>query len=425
MPEKAGDRVRVECADETLEGIIVPAENTAALVLKLDSGYNIGIDRKRVKHIAVLENAKPSAQAKIPVPQRKGKPTIAILHTGGTIASKVDYSSGGVIAGFQPEDFLEMFPTVGEIANITTTKVANIMSEDMRFSHYQQIAKAIEEQVKKGVDGIIVGHGTDTLAVTAATLAFMFESLPIPVLLVGAQRSSDRPSTDAYLNLQCAAQFIAKTDFAGIGICMHSSASDDACYILPPTKTRKLHTTRRDAFKAVGAKPIASVTAKGEVTFHASYTKRSKSPVVVHPKMEDKVAVIRSYVNMGPELIEALTAKKFKGLVLEATGLGQAPTNIPEHLPNYEALKKFIAQGGVVALTSQCIWGRVHPDVYTNCRRLSDIGVVFCEDMLTDTAFVKLAWLLANKPQQVKELLAKNLRGEISERTEYDQVAED
>ncbi|HLC67167.1 MAG TPA: Glu-tRNA(Gln) amidotransferase subunit GatD [Candidatus Nanoarchaeia archaeon] len=419
---QAGDRIAVDCGDETLEGILVPAENTAALVLKLDSGYNIGIDRKRVKHITVLQAAAQGKAKRKLLPPAKGKPTIAILHTGGTIASKVDYASGGVIAGFLPEDFLEMFPAVGKLANIVTAQVANIMSEDMRFSYHQQIAQAIQEQMKSGVDGIIVGHGTDTLAVSAAALAFMFESLSIPVLLVGAQRSTDRPSTDAAVNLLCAAQFILKSDFTGVAICMHSSPSDDACSILPPCKTRKVHTTRRDAFKAVNGKPIATVTAEGKVTFHTDYQKQGKA-ITVLPKMEEKIAVVRSYVNMGPEFIDALTAKKFKGLILEATGLGQAPMNIPENLANYEALKKFIAQGGIVGLTSQCIWGRVHPDVYTNCRRLSDIGVIFCEDMLTDTAYVKLAWLLANKPQQAKELLAKNLRGEISERTEYDSVA--
>ena len=195
----AGDRVKVECTDEVLEGIVVPAESTTALVLKLDSGYNLGIDRKRIKKITVLKAAaaqKPTG--KIPAPV-KGKPTIAILHTGGTIASKVDYTSGGVIAGFEPEDFLEMFPVVGKIANIPPAKVTNIMSEDMRFSYNQQIAQAIAQQVKAGVDGIIIGHGTDTLAVTAAALAFMFESIPIPVLLVGAQRSTDRPRTHSAL----------------------------------------------------------------------------------------------------------------------------------------------------------------------------------------------------------------------------------
>ena len=423
--EKAGDRVKVECVDEMLEGIVVPAESTAALVLKLDSGYNIGIDRKKIKKITVLKAAESKKTTAKSAPHAKGKPTIAILHTGGTIASKVDYASGGVIARSEPEDFLEMFPAVGKLTNIVTVKVANIMSEDMRFSYHQQIAKAIEQQVNAGVDGIIIGHGTDTLAVTAAALAFMFESLPIPVLLVGAQRSTDRPGSDATFNLLCAAQFIIHSDFAGVAVCMYASASDGVCSILPATNTRKVHTTRRDAFKAVNAKPIATVTVEGTVQFISPYAKRSKSPAVLHSAMEDKVAVIRSYVNMGPELIDALTAKKFKGLVFEATGLGQAPTNITENIPNYEALKKFITQGGVVGLTSQCIWGRVHPDVYTNCRRLSDIGVVFCEDMLTDTAYVKLSWLLANKPKQVKELLAKNLRGEISERTEYDQIAEE
>jgi glutamyl-tRNA(Gln) amidotransferase subunit D len=140
-------------------------------------------------------------------------------------------------------------------------------------------------------------------------------------------------------------------------------------------------------------------------------------------KFEAKVGLLRTHPNMFSETIKVFTKSKFKGLVLEATGIGQAPTNVKENLPNYKALQDFIKGGGVIALTSQCIFGRVHPNIYANCRRLANIGIVFGEDMLTETAFIKLAWLLANYPKKdVPKLLKQNLRGEILPCTRLDEV---
>lgn len=416
-----GDKVLVKTEDKEYHGVLMPTENPSTAVIKLDSGYNIGIDNKQITSITLVEkSASDKAVMKLPA-FNPSKPTIAVLHTGGTIASKVDYTSGGVVASFTAEDLLQMFPELSRIANFRTALVCNIMSEDMTFSSYDKIAKAIEEQIKAKVDGVIVGHGTDTLAVTAASLAFMFEKLPIPVLVVGSQRSTDRGSTDGAMNLICAAHFIAKSDFAGVGICMHSSSEDDSCFILPATKTKKLHTTRRDAFKAINTQPIAKVDYKtGEVSFITKdYATKDKScSYLLKPRMEKKVGVLRTYPGMNREIIDVFTQYGYKGLVLEGTGLGQAPTNTDENLQNYEALKDFIRKGGIVVLTSQCVFGRVHADVYTNCRRLRDIGVIFGEDMITETAHVKLAWLLGNySKDEASKLITKNLKGEISERT--------
>ena len=424
MKAKAGDKVRIITKEKTFEGILMPNEETNAVVVKLDNGYNIGINNKKIKKIEVIKEYKKTKGKKKKVKPNKNKPTISILHTGGTIASKVDYSTGGVIASFTVEDLLEKFPEIKDITNIRSVLVSNMMSEDILFSDYQKIADAIKNEIKKGTNGVIIGHGTDTLAVTAAALSFVFENLPIPVLIVGAQRSSDRGSTDAAMNLICASTFITKTDFAGVAICMHENTDDNKCIILPATKTRKLHTSRRDAFKVVNDTPIATIDfdSKKIEFVKEEYPKRNKKKVLMKNKFEEKVAVLRTYNNMKSDFIEILTKKGYKGLVLEGTGIGQAPTNIKENLPNYEALKKFISKGGIVVLTSQCIFGKVHPYIYTNCRRLADIGIIFGEDMLTDTAYVKLAWLLGNyKNDKARELLTKNLRGEINERIQLDE----
>ena len=428
MEAKAGDKIKVVTTDDSFEGILMPNEETDAVVVKLDNGYNVGIDNKKIKKIEVVEKYKKSEKGKKRVKIDKNKPTISILHTGGTIASKVDYKTGAVTASFKAEDLLEKFPELEKIANIRSILISNLMSEDILFSDYQKIAEAVKKEVDGGANGIIIGHGTDTLAVTSAALSFIFENLPVPVLVVGCQRSSDRGSTDAAMNLICASLFIAKSDFAGVGICMHENTEDKKCVILPATKTRKLHTSRRDAFKAVNDTPIATIdfNSKKIEFIKKDYNKRNKEKIVMKNKFEDKVAVLRTFNNMKADFLEVLTKKGYKGLVLEGTGIGQAPTNIKENLPNYEMLKKFISKGGVVVLTSQCLFGKVHENIYTNCRRLADIGVVFGEDMLTDTAYVKLAWILGNYPKEkVKEMVKQNLRGEINERILVDEFLEE
>jgi len=351
------------------------------------------------------------------------KPTIAILHTGGTIASKVDYKTGGVIARFTPEEILEMFPELKEIANIKSKLIANMFSEDIRFKHYSLMCKAVEEEIKNNVDGIILTHGTDTIGYSAAALSFALENLNVPVILVGSQRSSDRGSSDAAMNLICAAKFISKTDFAGAAICMHENTSDDSCLIMPACKTRKLHTSRRDAFKVVNGKPIARVSYKtGKIEFlKKDYEKKEKGrKLIVKDKFEEKVAILKTHPNMFPEQFEFY--KSYEGLVIEGTGLGQAPVGTPNeiskiHAKNLEAIKKIIKNGCVVVMASQCIFGRVQMHVYSDAIDLANAGVIPGGDMLAETAFIKLAWLLGNyKKDEAKEMVGKNLRGELNER---------
>ena len=421
MTAKPGDRVKVIAKDEIKEGILMPSPETGSVVIKLDNGYNIGIDKKKVKEIKVVEKYKVKETKAIKhVKRDPKKPNIAVLHTGGTIASKVDYKTGGVVASFSDTDLISMFPELKEMANVSTQLVSNIMSEDVRFSHYKKIIDGIVKSIKGKADGIIIGHGTDTLALTAAALSFSLENLPIPVILVGSQRSTDRGSTDAAVNLICAAEFITQTDFVGVALCMHESPSDNNCLILPATKTKKLHTSRRDAFKAVNDKAVARVNYETKkIEFLKEYEKKSGKKLIVRDKFEEKIAIVKSYPNMLPDIINALTQKGYKGMVLEGTGIGHVQTNIKENEKNYEAIKKFISSGGIAVITSNCIFGRVHKDIYANTRRLKNIGVIYAEDMLTETAYIKLAWLLSNySKKEVKELYSKNLRGEISERSE-------
>ncbi|MAG91374.1 Glu-tRNA(Gln) amidotransferase GatDE subunit D [Candidatus Woesearchaeota archaeon] len=420
MKPEYGDVVKVHTKEETFEGILMPNKETDSVVIKLDNGYNIGIDDKKIKEIKVVKKFEEKEdQLKNNIKKDDKKPTITILHTGGTIASKVNYETGGVISKFSPAELLEMFPELKKIANFDSRLIEQMFSEDMRFVHYEKITHAIKKEIEKNIDGIIITHGTDTLAYTSAALSFILENIDIPVILVGAQRSSDRGSSDAVMNLICAAEFIAKTDFTGVAICMHEKTDDNNSVILPPCKTRKMHTSRRDAFKAINDKPIAVINydTRSIKFMKKDYQKSSDKKLVIRDSFGDKIGIIKCHPNMFKEQFDFF--KGYEGLIIEGTGLGHAPVDPPQKLniDILESIKSLIKSGTIVAMTSQCIFGRTHPHVYTAAINLSDAGVIYCKDMLTETAFIKLAWLLGNyKKEEVRDLLTKNLRGEINER---------
>ncbi len=423
---KPGDRVKVVTADQSIEGILMPSEEEF-VVLKMDTGYNIGIDKKRVREISLLSHAQ-KREVELPKAEPKpGLPKISILHTGGTIASKVDYTTGGVVAQFEPEKILEMFPELRKIANIDSRLIRNIMSENIRFGHYNIIAHEIKKEIENGSQGIIITQGTDTIHYTGAALSFMLQDLGVPVIIVGAQRSSDRGSSDAALNLLSAALFIAASkSFAGVAVCMHENEEDTTCIILPGLKCRKMHSTRRDAFKAINAEPWAKVDFKARKVdyLRTDFSKRnSKIPEVREFKENLEVGILKTYPNMFSDIVSAF--KGYDGLIIEGTGLGHAPIIeidelTKEHTKIYSAIKELIDNNTIVALTTQTIYGEVNMNVYSPGRKLLDIGILGnYMDMTTETAFIKLAWLLSNYPKhKVKELFSQNLIGEISKRLE-------
>ncbi|VVC00834.1 Glutamyl-tRNA(Gln) amidotransferase subunit D [uncultured archaeon] len=433
---REGQEIRLKAKDAEYEGTILPqSEKTGNIRLKLKSGYNIGIKadagtkvEKASQKKEAATHAKAASINGMKVSHDPSLPKISLLHTGGTIASRVDYRTGGVYVGFSPEDLFAMFPELAKIGNFSSKLVAKMWSDDLRFRHFEVIAKAVKKEHESGANGIIIGMGTDNLAVAASALAFAIEECPIPVLLVGAQRSSDRPSSDAAMNLICAAEFIAKTDFAGVAICMHNSSSDDKCAILPPCKAKKLHTSRRDTFKAVNDTPIAFVDyyASRQVEFlKQEYGRKSHRPMKIMPMFEEKVGIMKAHMNLFPEQIEVYRKNRYKGLVIEGTGLGHMPGHNPNeytkiHEKFFPELRKLISTGCVAVMTSNTVFGRVHMHVYEKAIDLANIGIVSGEDMLPETALVKLSWLLGNyKPKEAKELIGKNLRGEIKEFTKY------
>jgi glutamyl-tRNA(Gln) amidotransferase subunit D len=437
-----GHKAEVTKGTQKSTGIVMPRTTGDAdtLILKLDSGYNVGIkvdkatkidkakEEKRLRKAAETEVKPPKAVPRIP-----SKPTIAILHTGGTIASKLDYRTGATVPVFTAEEIAEMFPELSQIANIRAKVVFQMFSEDMEPEHWSLIAdKAYKELTEEGCDGIIITHGTDTLHYTAAALSFALRDLPVPVLLVGAQRSSDRPSSDAGVNLICAARFIAQADWTGIGVCMHSSTSDEKCWVLPGTRVRKMHTSRRDTFRPINAEPVAEIDyALNSIKMLAKkYPKKDLARIPKLFKAFDRnVALIKMRPGFRAEELD-FYATHMRGIVLEGTGLGHAPINHRDEATSGHPylLKKLeqMAKKAAVYMASQCIYGRVNLNVYSTGRDLKAAGIKEAF-MLPETAFVKLCWALGQTKDLKKahELMEKDVAGETILRSEVQEFPDE
>jgi len=418
-----GDRLEVRKGGTKYEGLLMPrteSGDSSCIVLKLGNGYNIGVRHgsdMKIRKLAEAKKAERPAVAKSSFdPNNK---IIAVISTGGTIASRVDYQTGGVVPAVTAEDIINSLPELSKIANLRCSVVLQVSSEDITFSDYSKIAKAAAAEIKKGCDGVIITHGTDTMHYTAAALSFALQDLPVPVLLVGSQRSSDRGSSDAAMNMVCAANFIINSDFSGVAVCMHGTTSDDYCSIIAGTRARKLHTSRRDAFRAVNSKPVARAYPDGTVEITGPYAKRDKlRKLRLAEKFEPKVGLLKIYPGISEKAFDFY--KGYKGIVVEGTGLGHVPTANKKLMASLGRLAKKMP----VVMSSQCINGRVNMDVYAPGRNQKKLGLISAEDMTPETALVKLSWLLANDKKGVRGAIRNNLVGEISERRELDDVEE-
>ena len=417
--DKISVGVRKRGVEEQVDGILMPRIHSGEedyLVVKLRTGYNIGIRIKNVTSINVIGKGAEPHFTRPPLPhQRIGLPKVSILSTGGTIASKVDYRTGAVKPALDAEDLYSVVPELAELADVKAKVVSSIFSENIGPQSWSTIAGAIAEQIKDGADGVVIAHGTDTLGYTAAALSFALNKPPVPVVLVGSQRSSDRPSSDAAANLTASTAIAARAPFAEVVVAMHDWISDEKIAIHLGTKVRKCHTSRRDAFESVNVPPVAYydlIRSSIDIKSKLLGKRRSVSDWSIRPKFDGNVVLLKFYPGMSGAIIDWAVASGQKGIVLEGSGLG----HVSEAM--FPAIERAINNDIVVAMTSQCIWGRVHMNVYSTGRDLLRMGVIPLGDMLSETALVKMMWALGNEtsPAEVKTMMTKNLAGELSDR---------
>lgn len=418
---EVGDRIAVAREGRTFEGIVMPRAqgDESVLVLKLDTGYNIGIDVAA----AAIKLVKKGEQLRPEEKQEPGKGDVAILGCGGTISSRIEYKTGAVYPVITPKELIATFPKLPEISSIKVRKIFSLLSEDMSQEHWKIVADDIADEIKDGAKGIVVMHGTDTMGYTAAALSFMLQQLPVPVVLVGAQRSSDRPSSDNELNLLNSVWVAKHSDLAEVAVCMHATTNDSYCYLHRGTRVRKFHNSRRDAFKSVNSKPLAAVDYRKQFFETIStYQKRDETRKLhLDSKVSDNVAMLYMHPGIKPGLVDALA--DYDGVVLVGTGLGHAPTNPfnDKHAHSiFKNVKALIDRGVNVVMSSQTIYGRINMNVYSTGRLLEEAGVMGNgADWTPETAFVKLCWVLGHekKQEKVRELMMKNIAGEISDRS--------
>lgn len=422
-----GDYIEIQLIKKSYKGFFLetPETNKGIILLKLDSGYNIGFNKKDVLNIKLIKKSVEKEQVE-KIRKGKEKVNIAMIITGGTISARLNPKRGGVDWLDTPESLFRFYPELFEKVNILKVEVPFMKaSEDMDFKDWQKLARVAGKLLNNpNIKGVILTHGTDFLHYTAAALSFFLKNLNKPVVLTYSQRSIDRASSDANLNLKCSA-LAAMSDIAEVMLVGHGSINDDFCYVMPGTKTRKMHSSRRDTFKVINSKPFAKIfpgmneNSKSFIEIISEYRKReNKKRVKVDIKFEERVALVKVYPGQSPDILDYYLKKKYKGIVLEMSGLGHVPTNRSRKGKSWiKKLKELQKKGVIICATSQTIYGRVDPFVYSNGREILKTGVVYLEDMLAETALVKLGWVLGKtaKKDEVKKLMLTNMANELND----------
>ena len=410
----------IETSRGNFVGTVLPRsenDDDRHIVLKIPTGYNVGIAVDTI--LDMKETGYKKANYKIPekeFPYTEGLPRVKLIGTGGTIASRLDYRTGAVIPAFSPGELYGAVPELADICNLTTEKVFAVFSENMGPAQYKKLAIAIGKEIENGIEGIVIGHGTDTLHHTAAALTYMVQNPPIPIVLVGSQRSSDRPSSDAALNLMHACYTAGHGDIAEVMVCMFGPTSDEYAFLHRGTRVRKMHSSYRSTFRTLGETPLATVTRQGVKPIKTEYNHRRKDRKVnIMPYFEEKVAIIYYYPNMMPDMVDSLIENGYKGIIIAGTGLGHV------NKPLYPALDRARKAGVVVYMTVQTLWGYVQMFVYETGREMMALGVIPGENLLPEVAYIKLGWALGqtSDPEEVKRIMLTPINDDITPREPY------
>lgn len=404
----------------TFKGTILPRsenDDDKHIVVKIITGYNIGIDIHTIQ--SMIETGYKKAVYKIPekeFPYTPGLPKVKLLGTGGTIASRLDYRTGAVIPAFTPGELYGAVPELADICNLTTEKLFAVFSENMGPDQYKKLAIAIGKEIENGIDGIVIGHGTDTLHHTATALTYMVQNPPVPIILVGSQRSSDRPSSDAALNLMHATYAAGHGNIAEVMVCMFGPTSDEYGLLHRGTRVRKMHSSYRSTFRTLGETPVAMVSRNEIKLIKKKYNHRRKDKnVTIKPFFEERVAMVYYYPNMHPDMIDSLVDNGYKGIIIAGTGLGHV------NKPLYPAIERATKKGVAIYMTVQTLWGYVHMFVYDTGRDLMAKGIIPAENMLPEVAYIKLGWALGQTDdlEEVKKIMLTPICDDITKREPY------
>lgn len=402
------------------EGVLLPrSENTSDdyLTIKVDTGYNIGI---QLPDDATIDKiGYKSGDYKIPekkVDRNPDLPNVTLLGTGGTVASRLDYRTGAVLPAFTPSELFSAVPELIEICNLTPKTLYKILSENFCIEYWVKTAEAVAKEIESGAEGVIIGHGTDTMGYSGSALSFIFQNLPVPVVIVGSQRSSDRPSSDGPINIINATTLAAYGDIAEVVVVMHGSTSDNYDLIHRATRVRKMHSSRRDTFRTVSDTPLGMIKDR-KITLFKDDVKRRCDRTAFHldTKIDDRVTILYFYPGMESDVMDAVIDKGYHGIVIIGTGLGHVGK------PMYSALERAQEEEIPVVITVQPLFGYTHLRVYETGRDMLARGVIEGRNMLPEAAFPKLCWALGHTRdvEEVRKIINTDIAGEITNRELY------
>jgi glutamyl-tRNA(Gln) amidotransferase subunit D len=419
---KVWSEVRIHTTRGTFEGLVLPRSETSDelhFVLKLGTGYNIGIRHDTV--LEVEEMGFREAVYKIPeqeFPRSPVLPRVKLYGTGGTIASRLDYRTGAVIPAFTPGELYGSVPELADVCNLETEKLFGVFSENMGPEQYLVLAERVGDAIREGYAGVVIGHGTDTMHHTAAVLSFMVQDPPVPIVMVGSQRSSDRPSSDAARNLLAATWTAAHGPIAEVMVCMFGPTSDRYNLLHRGTRVRKMHSSTRSTFRTIGDIPLAMVRDGTLTPLQEGWRpRRDDRTCTVQARYDERVTILYYYPGMRPDLLDALVEKGYRGVIIAGTGLGHVNRKI------YPALERAHAAGVQMYMTLQTLWGFVQMQVYETGREILQLGVVPLANMLPEVAFIKLGWALGvhpDAPDAVRALMTTPMAGDMTEREPHD-----
>ncbi|MBI5698029.1 MAG: Glu-tRNA(Gln) amidotransferase subunit GatD [Thaumarchaeota archaeon] len=407
---KVGDTVKITTDSEQTATIMPRYEHSddSHVAVKFTSGYNVGLELSKIKKIEYLSNVQSILEQNNIIKQNPSLPKILLLSTGGTIASRIDYRTGSVTPALSARELNASVPELAEIANIDAEVLFSEYSENITPEHWIKIAQKLDSLAESTYKGILVAHGTDTMQYTAAFLSFALAGFPKPIVLVGSQRSSDRPSSDAALNLIGATKFIAECNTNGVFVAMHNSENDDdtACHF--GSRVRKNHTSKRNAFETVGAKPAFVITHNNIVQNSSSpyFKQKNYTPRI---NLNTKVALVKYHPGYDPKLVEHLLVQGYKAIIFEGTGPGHIGRSM------YDVVKKAKQTNVFLGMTSQCLDGQVNMAIYESGRDLTYFGITPLSNMISETALVKAMWALGTDEKNIEQIMLKNIASEFTE----------
>jgi len=410
-------KVRITKGKAVYEGLLLPrSEHTADtyVTLKVDTGYNLGVlidDNAKIE-----ETGRQKGHYQLPsidVEFKKELPNVTLLGTGGTVASRLDYRTGAVLPAFTPEELFSAVPELVSTVNLTPKTLYQILSENFRPEYWVKTAEAIAKEIEGGVSGVIIGHGTDTMCTTGCALSYFLRNLPVPVVLVGSQRSSDRPSSDGPRNILYAATLAGHEDFAEVVVCMHGGTSDSYNLIHRATRCRKMHSSRRDTFRTLDDVPLGKIDDSGVTWLKDDIRPRGPSQGFrLDTKIDTRVGMLYSYPGMNPDILDSMVDLGYHGIVIIGTGLGHVGTDL------FRPLERCQEEEIPVVLVVEPLFGYVQLRVYETGRDMLARGVIEGGNMLPSAAYTKLIWVLGHtrNMEEVKKLMQTNIAGEITER---------